>query len=386
VEAACLETHVNAACAAATGLPAATLAASFARLPGSTSFISEQSSTAASEREELAIQLAEYLASGKHDSVHIRQLVHHALDSAADAAHREAMARLNRPLAAAPATPLPREENASSWSADKHIVAAPAAASGNALAATPTRPAQPVIDPNRQTAMQLRQLQREQQSMQELMGRMQKDLQRVAEDLSQLHVESRLQHRPHSVAAVREGLPVASSQWRSTPDPAGSPFNHTHQESTAQLDYIDLLRQEVDLLQRQLLRMRARESAGLTAPPVEQADFEQSDVPSSSRLRPRHAPSMALTPAASTTPVTVNYYVGDLMQPPFHTATLQLIRFLKANVDPDSWTNSHMMQITEPAISLAITQMRDNHEQIAELLRQIRIGARSYHSSEDGTR
>ena len=66
------------------------------------------------------------------------------------------------------------------------------------------------------------------------------------------------------------------------------------------------------------------------------------------------------------------------MEPPFHSATLRLMQYIKANVSPDSWKSSQMIQITEPSISLTITQSRANHEQIAELLRQVRTGARTY--------
>ena len=65
------------------------------------------------------------------------------------------------------------------------------------------------------------------------------------------------------------------------------------------------------------------------------------------------------------------------MGPPFASATLQLVQYLKSMVAPDSWDEGSI-QIAEPAISLVITQTRENQNQIRFLLRQIRAGVRTY--------
>ena len=135
-----------------------------------------------------------------------------------------------------------------------------------------------------------------------------------------------------------------------------SPSNTT--PGSSQKEYIELLEREIKVLRQQLQQVQNRSNLQTRWPYVEQATYEQA-------LRPRRDSSMALTPA-NTAPVTVTYYVGDLMEPPFHTATLRLMQFIKANIDPDSWTDSHMMQITEPSISLVITQSRANHDRIAD--------------------
>ncbi|MGI9518475.1 MAG: hypothetical protein ACR2NP_15575, partial [Pirellulaceae bacterium] len=88
-----------------------------------------------------------------------------------------------------------------------------------------------------------------------------------------------------------------------------------------------------------------------------------------SPLRPSNTPAPEM--------VTVSYYVGDLMGPPFASATLHLVQYLKAMVAPDSWDDASI-QIAEPAISLVITQTRENQNQIRYLLRQIRAGVRNY--------
>ena len=171
------------------------------------------------------------------------------------------------------------------------------------------------------------------------------------------------------------GLDRNSSRntWRSVANPSfQSQPTSTANTQTSQMEYIELLKREVELLRQQLQQSRNQTNFQTRTNQVQQADFQQT-----LRLQPRHTPKMALTPAA-TASVTMSYYVGDLMEPPFHTATLRLMQFIKANVAPDSWSDSHMMQITEPSISLTITQSRANHDQIAELLRQVRIGARSY--------
>ncbi|MCP4885895.1 MAG: hypothetical protein GY904_04700, partial [Planctomycetaceae bacterium] len=205
--------------------------------------------------------------------------------------------------------------------------------------------------------MDLRQVQRDQVAIQEMITTIQKDMQRMAENLSQLHVESRI------------NLPQNQNPntWNSTPAYGNSaPVTSAMNRAVAQDEYIASLQREVALLRQQLQSMPRRSSMSNGMNRVQQADFEQS-----LRLQPRRSPTMPLTPA-TTASMTVSYYVGDLMEPPFHSATLRLMQYIKANVSPDSWKSSQMIQITEPSISLTITQSRANHEQIAELLRQVR--------------
>ena len=126
------------------------------------------------------------------------------------------------------------------------------------------------------------------------------------------------------------------------------------------------MQRQIAFLTAQLQNARAQNNQ------VQPAGFQQPV-----RLQPRSNSPMPLAPATAPK-ITTKYYVGDMMAPPFAGATLKLMQFIKANVDPESWSDSKMMQITEPSISLEITQTRDNHERISELLRQVRIGAISY--------
>lgn len=297
----------------------------------------------------------------------MRQVLQMALQSTADTAHQQAMLQNrpnNQPLPAARAQTYSEHEPFALQPQNNRLARLPDAA-GNSLPlpVAVRNPSEPVIDSQRKTEMDLRQVQRDQVAIQEMITTIQKDMQRMAENLSQLHVESRI------------NLPQNQNlnTWNSTPAYGNSaPVTSAMNRAAAQDEYVASLQREVALLRQQLQSMPRRSSMSNGMNRVQQADFEQS-----LRLQPRRSPTMPLTPA-TTASMTVSYYVGDLMEPPFHSATLRLMQYIKANVSPDSWKNSQMMQITEPSISLTITQSQANHEQIAELLRQIRTGARTY--------
>ena len=356
----CLNTRVNAACTMNPQFSEQPVNGAHPRLPGSTSFIDDQSRLAAEQRAQMARQIVDYLISQDHDPAHVQEVIQGALESSADSAHRQAMMSLhqnNQPLAAAPSRAFPSDPSNPLVAPERDFARLPAAA-GQSLPVpvAQRRPSEPVIDPVRKNEMDFRQVQREQVAMQEMIVTIKKDMQRMAENLSQLHVESRM-NGPHT----------PTKTWPSTA------ADVLTQPKTPQRDhYVATLEQEITSLRRQIQAMQARSSMKHSGNRVAQADFEQA-----MRLQPRHSSTMPLTPA-ETASVTVKYYVGDLMEPPFHTATLRLMQFLKANVDPASWKDSHMIQITEPSISLTITQSRTNHERIADLLQQVRTGSRSY--------
>lgn len=360
-----LDTHVNAACRTASfyGEPLAIGSAQ----QGVAIVIGEQSFDAGPQPEQLANQLMEYLSASDHDPAHMRQVLQMALQTTADTAHQQAMLQNrpnNQPLPAARAQTFSEHEPFALQPQNNRLARLPDAA-GNSLPlpVAVRNPSEPVIDSQRKTEMDLRQVQRDQAAIQEMITTIQKDMQRMAENLSQLHVESRI------------NLPQNQNlnTWNSTPAYGNSaPVTSAMNRAVAQDEYVASLQREVALLRQQLQSMPRRSSMSNGMNRVQQADFEQS-----LRLQPRRSPTMPLTPA-TTASMTVSYYVGDLMEPPFHSATLRLMQYIKANVSPDSWKSSQMIQITEPSISLTITQSRANHEQIAELLRQVRTGARTY--------
>ncbi len=358
----CLDTHVNAACRTASF----NAEPSVGGQQGAAFFISEQSLNTPFQPEQLAIQLVKYLSASDHDPAHVRQVLQMALQTTADTAHHQAMLQNrpnNQPLPAARAQTFSENKPFALHPQNNRLARLPAAA-GNSLPLPEAvrNPSEPVIDSQRKTDMDLRQVQRDQVAIEEMITTIQKDMQRMAENLSQLHVESRINlpqnQRPNT--------------WRSTPAYGHSVPATPAMTSTPQNEYVTSLQREVALLRHQLQSMQGRSSMPHGMNRVQQADFEQT-----LRLQPRRSPTMPLTPA-TTASVTVSYYVGDLMEPPFHSATLRLMQYIKANVSPASWTNSQMIQITDPSISLTITQSRANHEHIAELLRQVRTGARSY--------
>lgn len=364
------------------------------QLPGFTSFIQEQSPETANQREQLAVELTSYLTSNQHDPRHIQRVLHMALNSAADAAHRHAM------MGATPNTqPDPPETTYYHGDDVQYFPRGP-----EFVLEKPSQPPQPVIKESARTAMDLRHLQREQEVMQNSITLIQQDLQKIAQHLSQLHVESRMNHstqanNPRPFARARnvnqyapQGTPQTNGSipWQSVQNPyasqpltaAGMAHHQIVQQRASQYqptthhqgETVESLKREVHRLQAQLQQMRVQGNQ------VRQADFQESI-----RLEPRKSSNMMLTPAASPQITTV-YYVGDLMEPPFAGATLKLMQFIKSNVAPDSWTDSHMMQIAEPSISLVITQTPENHEQVARLIRQIRTGARSYMAGGNGQR
>lgn len=358
----CLNTRVNAACTMNPQFSEQAVNGAHPRLPGSTSFIDDQSRFAAEQRAQMARQIVDYLISKNHDPAHVQEVIQRALESSADSAHRQAMMSLNQgnqPLAAAPSRAFPREPSNPLVAPERDFARLPAAA-GQSLPVpvSQRRPSEPVIDPVRKNEMDFRQIQREQVAMQEMIITIKKDMQRMAENLSQLHVESRM-NAPRTPNKTWESVPVSGDLFTQT---AATQRDH----------YVSTLEQEITSLRRQLQNLQTRPSMPSANNGVAQADFEQA-----MRLQPRRSSTMPLTPA-ETASVTVKYYVGDLMEPPFHTATLRLMQFLKANVDPASWKDSHMIQITEPSISLTITQSRTNHARIADLLQQVRTGSRSY--------
>ncbi len=396
-----LDPRVNATCQdpdcrAAQASAMNNLTAGLTDLPGHTSFIQEQSAQHTSQRDQLARNLAEYLVAGKHDPAHVHQVVRMALESAADAAHRQAMTYANnQPLAAAPARVLNPEPPAAYYVNNDihHFPNQPATAQRQLQQTLPddTRSefqsasasiSEPILDESQQTAMDLRQLQRDQDSMQELIQMMQQDLQRIAEDLSQLHVETRINQQRNAAPVAEQQTAGGNTRWPSVQqvdDPLQTFTTRIESperrgSTASQVEYIAMLKQEVTALRHQLEQTQRALRNNASVNPIQQADFQQP-----SRLQPRRTLTMALTPTPERhESITELYYVGDLMQPPFHAATLQLMQFLKSNVDPDSWTDAYMMQITEPSISLVITQTRENHQQIKDLLRQVRSGARSY--------
>ncbi len=297
--------------------------------------IQQQSPQLTQYRANVARRLTEYLTSKQHDAEHIRTVIGLALDAAADSAHREGM----------------------------HAVP-------DALVHSPHQQASaPATD-------DLQQLKHEQMRQSEMIVRLQHDIQSLARGMSDMNTRTSSfdQFNPQ-YNQYRQGR----IYWASQPESLQStpPGTETREQ----------LRARIRDLENQLYQNR------IPRPPVQQALLEAplststgqpnhalqpaSYVPGPLRPERDHARPLRPVPTAAPDMVTVSYYVGDLMAPPFASATLQLVQYIKAMVAPHSWDDA-TIQIAEPAISLVITQSRDNHHHIGELLRQIRAGFRTY--------
>lgn len=325
-----------------------------ANLPGSTSFMREQNKDLSASRTKLAGQIAIYLANEDHDPDHVQRVIELAMESAADQAHRSAMHGQVGTTSIEIGVPLPSGQP-KSFPMASNLKKIPAP--------------KPVANNETELAQQMQMLKAELQASQNVIKLLQKDLQTIAEDVSQLRVESNMITRAQQTTfpgqpkqtwpsqmetAQQTGLLRVKNQYTSTrPNTVDSAAN---------------LKRRIRVLENQLALMTSQPNQ------VQPVGLQTQ----TGQLLPRANVRTPLVPSVSQQPQTVVYYVGDVMAPPFVSSTLQLMQYLKTNVDPESWDTFADVSITEPSISLEITQTPENHRQIRSILEYIREGKLNY--------
>ncbi len=290
-------------------------------LPGAVSFLRENGYELSARRDQLATELTEYLTRQPRDPQHVRQVLGMALESAADQAHRAAMA-------AEPSTAF-------------HVM------------------------PPAQT--DLSQLNFEMAETRRMIIQTRQELQQTNESLQFLSRHLQQEFQPTEPPARRR--PVEGVAWESRLTPT--------LPVVSEMDRIHELQQQVRQLEHQLQSCQTS--------PANQSRAEQRLAASWSgegQLQPAAWESKPLRPWAETQqpfrPVPLpaeqrtwrHYYVGDLIAPPVASSTLRLMQHLKSKIAPDSWLDESI-QITAPAVSLLILQTPQNHQQIESLLREM---------------
>lgn len=309
--------------------------ASAERLPGSVSFVNENAADLAGQRMQLADDLVAYLSSQKHKPEHIRQVLRMALESTADDAHRAAMTMRT---------------------SDSFNVGT-------------TTPCQSGCTDH--TMAQLSQM----------VFEMRKEMDMMSEGMRFLarHMQEQTSH-----AQQNANMQNRNTQWTSQSSPTPPRYSTTHDmnSTTAQLQ------QRIRELEQQLQRAQqapanTRQSGNSTEQRLSASWNPQGQLQpaawESEPLRPMASLEMQLNPAPMrvSTMVARQYYVGDLMSPPFASATLRLMQQIKSTVAPDSWEQASI-QIVSPSVSLLVTQTPENHEKIASMLNAMR-GGESFH-------
>ncbi len=91
------------------------------------------------------------------------------------------------------------------------------------------------------------------------------------------------------------------------------------------------------------------------------------------KLQPKSHVATPLRPAVPAGPDLVwkKYYVGDVIAPPFANSTFRVMKYIQANVAPESW-NAAWIQLDSPGVSLRIRQTPSNHQRISTLLGELR--------------
>ncbi len=361
-------------------------------LPGTTPFIRQQCSEATQMRDQLAKQLTNFVIENAGNPDQIEKVLQIALDSTANFARQEAIREMdssdcnrcdlsasspavfpnsrpffssnNNPASANSRSPMPRETTRGT---------------PLPMLTNPLPPLNPTANrPNLEMTNQMRAMKKEYASMKNVVQLIQQDLQNIARDLTQLQVETKM--------GTHTGQVVQAEQWRAVRNPYTDQPKakaRTNQAANYQ-SMVSQLQQEVQMLRRQLANQPINQP---TSQLINQPNHYRTDVQQATYYRdgmaltPMTRQASPLTPRSSRTGmVSVSYYVGDVMQPPFANATLRLMQFIKNNVASESWVDTRMMQVTDPSISLLITQTRENHEIIADLLSQIRAGKLSYYN------
>ncbi len=262
-------------------------------------------------RAQLAKQLAEYLHSAEHDPEHVHNVLRMALEMTAENAQLAALA--------AQKTALNRESM--------------------------KQKAEQSLRHMRYTFA------RNQDDMRELLAEMQSGLFALSKTVKEIQDQAN-QNRSRS--------PGRATKWSSTPV-----SYHLTDENR-----VDHLQQRIRQLENQLQALQSRDPTQSAWGSVALRPLNQAAQP----LEPiRHLPR-PLTPKSPSYAKLQNqhheirsYYVADLLVPPFPNSALQLVKTLKANVDPASWEDA-TIEIAGPAISLVISQTPQNHQRIVKLL------------------
>jgi uncharacterized coiled-coil protein SlyX len=311
-------------------------------MPGCASFLGENNQQLAAHREQLARDLVSYLTSRNHSPGHIYQVLQMSLESAANDAHREAMASCNSP--------------------GFNVAPAPATASEN------------------RTMEELcARLDRQQQRLDRMEEGMFAMARRFSEQFSEPQGSQNASAPDRMPDVVRVPLPLPVAPQTMNPE-------------------VQMLRQRVAELESQLSQSRQVQHTSMTGPGMaggRMGDGVNTLIPASPMMPPGWQPSTQ----PSTQPTTWNsvpvpartssgmpsgsnpvrlmpmvqrtYYVGDLMSPPFASGTLKLMQIIKTTVDPDSWDHASM-EIVSPSVSLLISQTEENHGRIEKLLESMR--------------
>ncbi len=296
-------------------------------LPGSVSFVNENAGELTQQRLQLADDLVVYLTSQGHNPEHIRQVLRMALESTADDAHRAAMNmkhsetfRVGLPMSNAPCCP------------DQEMT-------------------------------EMRQLVMEMRNEMDVMGESMRFLARHLREQSGQSQQNASMQNPNS-------------RWVSQPNPM-PPYAHQNEPLS-----------DTQLYQRNQREMEQRRLPVQTSPmnnmPYADQHLSASWNPQgqlqpaswqTEPLRPKVSLEMQLNPAPVrvSTMMARQYYVGDLISPPFASATLRLMQHIKSSVAPDSWEQASI-EIVSPSVSLLVTQTPENHEKIAQMLNAMRGG------------
>lgn len=307
-------------------------------MPGCTSFLSENNQQLAARREQLARDLVSYLTSRNHNPGHIYQVLQMSLESAANDAHREAMASCNSPgfnVAPAPAT-------------------------------TPE---------NRTMEELCARIDRQQQRLDRMEEGMFAMARRFSEQFSEPQGSRNVNAPDRMPEVVRVPLPMPVPSQPMNPE-------------------VQMLRQRIVELESQLSQSRLVQQTSMTSPGMaggRMGDGVNTVIPSSPMM-PQGLQSLPQPATWNSVPVPArtssgmpsgsapvrlmpmvqrSYYVGDLMSPPFASGTLKLMQMIKTTVDPDSWDHASM-EIVSPSVSLLISQTEENHERIQKLLESMR--------------
>lgn len=337
---ACTNGCCNAAhCETCTATAASRLPAG--NMPGCASFLCENNRELAACREQLARDLVSYLTRGNHNPEHVRQVLLMSLESAANDAHRAAMASCNQP--GINVAPVSHAENRhpGQHASIEHLCA--------------------LIE-----------------QQQRRMDRMEEGMFAMARRLGEQQESGTASAPERFPDVVRLPMPM--------------PVSVAGQSASQE---VQVLRQRVAQLESQLQMVKGQnpfahpnshampggtlgDAANSRIPhsPAMQSGSQQTLQPATwnsiaepareTSSVPPGNPSVRLMPMVKRT-----YYVGDLMSPPFASGTLKLMQVIKTAVDPESWDHASM-EIVAPSVSLLITQTEENHARIEKLLESMK--------------
>ncbi len=302
---------------------ASTRIANAKRLPGAVSFVSENASELADQRNRLAAELTQYLTSQQRDPDHVREVLQMALETTADEAHRAART----------------SELTETFEVE-----------------TPVQP-------------DVAELHFEMAETRRMIVETQRDLQLMNESLRFL---ARHLREDETSPVARTERPATGNRWESRPT-AEPP------RVASELDRIRQLQQEVYRLEQQVRDSQSRSGSvagrARTEQPLASSWNDQGKLRpaawESQPLLPRNRDDRPLRPAGDKIErIWKRYYVGDLITHPVPSSTLRLMQHIKTSIAPDSWP-AESIQIASPSVSLLILQTPGNHRRIEVMLREM---------------